>query len=618
VIDRELSTPRASASRDRHVDRLRERFSLKTRVLAICIAGALAIAAALGTPAAAPRAAVPSARSSSVPAPPSGDSVLVSFRQGVSPARRAAIESGVGAEGVRSLGPHVVGADPPLALRVAAGGAAVAVRLLRRLRAVAYAERDLPLQASGAPKDPSFALQWGDHNTGQAIPVQEANEVLGAPARGTPDADTGALKAWGVTQGSRSIVIAETDTGVDYLHPDLAANIWSNPGGIGGCAAGTHGFNVLTHACDPMDDDTLYGGHGTHVAGIMGALANNHTGVAGVNWRTSILPVKWLDSSGQGTTAGLIEALQWVVAVKQAGVNVRVLNDSATFIGSLYSQALADEIDLLGANNILFVTAAGNTGQSDDVVPRYPCDYDRPSEICVTASDNHDVLPTWANTGAHTIDLAAPGVSIYSTIRAGKYGWLSGGSAASPQVAGAAALILSVAPSLSPAALKADILANVDPIPALAGAVQSGGVLDICKALPRCPIALVSGLTISPRVFHARPGGSTPAGATITYYDDEPAVSMLGLLARRTGIEVATHRCVPRSSVHTHAHARTCLTFAAVDTFVHHDTVGRNRIHINGRVGRRALASGTYRLQVLPTFKQRNGPPTVTAFRIAH
>jgi subtilisin family serine protease len=426
--------------------------------------------------------------------------VLVGFHSGISTATRYAIERAAGGEGATHLGPAIAPAArgtvaatqaqylSPLKLRVRPGDVLAVARALRRNPAVAYAEPDYLMSASATPNDPSFSLQWGDGNTGQLIPTQESEELLGPEAKGTPGADDRALAAWGVTTGSRSIVIGETDTGVDYNHPDLAANIWSNPGGIGGCASATHGYNVRTHTCEPMDDDTVYGGHGTHVAGIMGAVGNNGVGVAGMNWQTSILPVKWLSSSASGETSGLIEALQWLVAAKQAGVNVRVVNDSATFVGTAFSQALSNEIDTLGANNILFVTAAGNTGNNNDEekVRRYPCGYDRPTELCVTATDNNDHLPKWANYGPHTVDLAAPGVSIYSTLRKGAYGYLSGGSMASPQVAGAAALILSAKPSLSAVELKADITANVDPLPALSGKVISGGRLDVCKALPGC------------------------------------------------------------------------------------------------------------------------------------
>src|SRR5262249_15307540 len=217
------------------------------------------------------------------------------------------------------------------------------------------------------------------------------------------------------------------------------ANTWSNPGGINGCPAGTHGYNVLAKTCNPIDEDTSYNGHGTHVAGILGAVGNNGAGVAGINWQTTILPVRWMNNGSSGTTSALVEALQWLVAAKQAGVNVRVANDSDVFFGTAKSEALSNEIELLGANEILFVTAAGNGGANNDTTAQYPCSYERPTEICVTASNNNDVLPGWANIGVKTVQLAAPGVSIYSTLRGNSYGWLSGGSMASPQVAGAAA-----------------------------------------------------------------------------------------------------------------------------------------------------------------------------------
>jgi subtilisin family serine protease len=431
------------------------------------------------------------------PAPYRPGVVLIGFAPGVSSARERAIERAAGVASAARVGPAIRVSPSrakrrsrltPLLLRLASAGVLSAVRRLRSQPGVAYAEPDYLMSADAAPNDPSFSLQWASQNTGQSVPTQNANEELGSPASGTAGADDRALAAWGVSTGSRSIVIAETDTGVNYNHVDLAANIWSNPGGIGGCAAGTHGYSVLTDTCEPMDDDNVYGGHGTHVAGIMGASGNNSVGVAGMNWQTSILPVKWLNSEASGSTSGLISALQWIVAAKQAGVNIRVVNDSATFVGAAYSQALSEEIDTLGANNILFVTAAGNTANNNDeeAVRRYPCGYDRPTEICVTASNNNDQLPSWANYGPHTVNLAAPGASIYSTLRNGSYGYLSGGSMASPQVAGAAALILSVKPSFSVSELRADILENVDKLPALEGKVISDGRLDVCKAMPGC------------------------------------------------------------------------------------------------------------------------------------
>ncbi len=404
--------------------------------------------------------------------------VLVAFDNGVSRQEQLKAEKIAQAKEVRTLG---VGVH---LLHVPNGTVLNAVRLLNSYPGVRYAEPDYEAHEAGVPNDPSFSMQWAFQNTGQTV-----NGIAG-----TPGDDEHAVPAWSIATGSRSIVIGEVDTGVDYTHPDLAANIWVNPGGIGNCAAGTHGYNVLASSCDPMDDDTVYGGHGTHVAGILGAVGNNGIGVTGVNWTTTILPVKWVSSSGSGYTSDLITALDWLVQAKQAGVNVRVVNDSDVFFGTAYSQALSDEIDLLGQNNILFVTAAGNTGDNNDnpAVRRYPCSYERSNEICVTATDQNDALPSWANYGATTVDLAAPGNNIYSTLRNNSYGFISGGSMASPQVAGTAALILSVK-DMSASQLKADILENVDQIPGLAGKVRTGGRLDVCQALPGCATGTTTG-----------------------------------------------------------------------------------------------------------------------------
>jgi subtilisin family serine protease len=341
---------------------------------------------------------------------------------------------------------------------------------------VRYAEPDYVTHAAATPNDPSFGLQWPLENTGQTVNG-------GGGIRGD---DEDVLPAWDVTTGDPSVVVGEVDTGVDYLHPDLADNIWSNPGGIGGCPVGTHGYNVISGNCDPMDDDTKYWGHGTHVAGIIGAVGNNGTGVSGVNWRTTILPVKFLNSNGNGSTSQLIAALQWLISAKQAGVNVRIVNDSHSQ-GPGYSQALADEIDRLGANNILFVTAAGNWGDNNDdpALTRYPCGNENANLICVAASTPRDTLPKWSNYGANTVDLAAPGANIYSTLRGGTYGYISGTSMSAAEVSGAAALILA-STDLSTTALKAEILDNVDPLASLSGKVRTGGRLDICQAMPAC------------------------------------------------------------------------------------------------------------------------------------
>ena len=397
------------------------------------------------------------------------DIVLVGFNSGITPQEQAKIVASVGARELRVIGQDVH------VIKVPAGRVEQTIEALRKSPAVRYAEPDFRHELNAAPNDPSFPQEWALLNTGQRV----------NGTTGTSGADESASKAWNITTGSRSVVVAVTDTGIDYNHPDLAPNVWSNPGGVNGCAAGTHGYNVLNSTCDPMDDDTAYNGHGTHVAGIIGAAGNNAIGVAGVNWQVTLLGVKWVNASGSGFTSDLITALDWVIRAKQAGVNVRVVNDSQTWPGTAGSQALSDEIDALGTNDILFVTAAGNTAQNNDSTPRYPCVYDRPNQICAAASDQNDQLWSSSNYGRQTVQLAAPGVNIYSTLRNGSYGFVSGCSMSAAEVSGAAALVLSTGYQ-SVSALRSTLLSAIDSLPAFSSVTQTGGRLDICKAIPGC------------------------------------------------------------------------------------------------------------------------------------
>ncbi len=416
--------------------------------------------------------------------------VLVAFRPFVSEAAAARLAARVGARLVRTIGvgTHVLAVPPG---RVGPTAAA-----LRRIAGVRYAEPDFVQTLDGAPNDPSFGAQWGMQNIGQVV-----NGVSGKPG-----ADISAGPAWDVTTGSASVVVAELDSGVDYNHPDLSANVWTNPGGVGGCDAGTRGYNSIAGACDPMDDE----GHGTHVAGILGAVGDNGLGVSGIDPITTILPVKWTDSTGHGTTSNLIAAMDWVLQAKAAGVDVRVVNDSATFIGTAFSQALLDEINALGSAGILFVTAAGNSSQNNDVTVRYPCDYRTTNEICVGASDQNDRKASFSNWGPGSVDLAAPGKSIYSTLPGGAYGFMDGTSMAAPMVAGAAALVLS-RQDLSVADLKSDILGSVDVLASLQGKVRTGGRLNVCRALVGCANELVG----NPG-FEATSSGWVPGGSGVT------------------------------------------------------------------------------------------------------
>lgn len=431
-------------------------------------------------------------------APHRANAVLLAFRSNVPAAAQNAILAGAGASVVKRLGSRA------LMVSVAGNGSIVAaLQFLQSHGEILYSEPDyasLPVEGSrgksltapgaataltGAsaltaastplPNDPYLVNQWAVQNTGQT-------------GNGTAGADERASQAWGVSTGTNSVVVAVLDSGVQYTHPDLVANVWTNPGGIGGCAAGTHGYNVLTNTCDPMDDDTCYGGHGSHVAGILGAAGNNGAGIAGVNWTTSILPVKWIDSNCAGYTSDLVSAMDWVIQARQAGVNVRIANDSGTWPGTAFSQTLSDEIDLLGTNDILFVTAAGNTAQSNDSVPRYPCSYNRANELCAAATDENDNLWTSSNFGPGVVQLGAPGANIFSTLRSSNYGYISGASMSAAQVSGAAALVLSLQ-YVPVATLRSTILANVDPLPSLTNKVSSGGRLNVCKALPGCTAA---------------------------------------------------------------------------------------------------------------------------------
>jgi thermitase len=322
----------------------------------------------------------------------------------------------------------------------------------------------------GMPNDPQFTDQWALNNVGQS--------------GGKEKADIDALKAWTKTQGSKDVVVAVLDSGVDYTHVDLRGNMWLRPDNVPeykddelGSFDDLHGFDIGDNVGDPMDDN----GHGTHCAGVIGAEGDNGEGIAGINWHVRIMPLKFLGRSGFGSTKAAIESINYAIDRKKHGVNVRVI--SASWGSTRSSKALGDTIKAAGDAGILFVAAAGNNGTDNDKRPHYPSNYDLPNVISVAALDRNDALASFSNYGIKTVHIAAPGKDILSTWLGDQYREASGTSMATPQVSGVAALIIAANPNISVAKLRERLLKGVDKIDALSGKIASGGRLNAAKAL---------------------------------------------------------------------------------------------------------------------------------------
>ncbi|MGQ9573785.1 MAG: S8 family serine peptidase [Thermoguttaceae bacterium] len=354
--------------------------------------------------------------------------------------------------------------------------------------AIAGFERDALQQFARLPNDPRMPELWGLENAAR-------------------DADIDAAAAWDFTTGSRSVVVAVVDTGVDYTHPDLAANIWTNPGEIpgngidddrNGFVDDVHGYNFAYNTANPMDDQ----GHGTHVSGTIAAVGNNGTGVAGINWSGSVMALKFLDSTGSGYTSDALRAINYATMMRtRYGVNVRVMNHS--WGGGGTSQALRDAIQASGQAGILNVVAAGNNASDNDSRPVYPASYDCPNIIAVAATDNRDNLASFSNYGATSVDLAAPGVGILSTVPGASYASYSGTSMAAPHASGVAALAWALLPDATVAEVRNAILQGADRLAGLSGRVATGGRLNAANTLqllnPSAPQApSISSLLVTP------------------------------------------------------------------------------------------------------------------------
>src|SRR5437867_10036699 len=325
---------------------------------------------------------------------------------------------------------------------------------------VVYAEPDYQVQAiDTTPLDPMWSQQW-DMTKIQA-PV-----------------------AWDKQTNAGDVVVAVVDTGIASNHPDLQASLWTDPVTL------AHGFTCIGGTCTAGGNDDY--GHGTHVAGTIGAAVNNGIGIAGINWVVKLMSLKFLDSSGSGSISDAVVAFNKIAELKTHGVNIRVTNNS--WGGGGYTQSLKDAMAYAESLGILDVCAAGNNGANADVSPLYPAAYDNRGIVSVAASDSNDASAYFSNIGLASVDIAAPGVSTLSTVPTGTcslfdpsgYKLLSGTSMATPHVTGVAAALFHVNPSLTTNEAR-DVILDPGSYDALsdqrAQTTSTGGRLNFAKSI---------------------------------------------------------------------------------------------------------------------------------------
>jgi len=346
--------------------------------------------------------------------------------------------------------------------------------LIKKLNATGwfrYVEPDWIVRALATPSDAAFAdgSLWGLRNTGQS--------------GGTAGADIDAVTAWDITTGSASVVVGVIDTGIRFTHQDLAANMWVNPGEIAGNGIDddangyiddVHGINSITGSGNPMDDNN----HGTHCAGTIGAVANGGGPHVGVAWNVRLMGLKFLAANGSGSTSDAIECVSYAVAR-----GVKILSNS--WGGGGYSQGMFDSIVAARNANVIFIAAAGNESSNNDQVANYPSNYDVANVLAVAALDRNDQLASFSNYGLTTVDIGAPGVSIYSTTAGSDtaYSTFDGTSMATPHVAGAVVLLRAAFPAATFTELKQRLLTAARPVSSLTGKSVTGATLDARASL---------------------------------------------------------------------------------------------------------------------------------------
>lgn len=434
------------------------------------------------------------------------DVVLVRFRDGATALQKAEARQLIQAETETTY--SLVPGLEKLRLRGASISVPDAVQRLASLGYVQYAEPDYTVHAAVIPNDPLWGDLWGMTN-------------IKAP------------QAWDTFTGDANFVVADIDTGVDRNHPDLAANMWTNPGEIAGNGIDDdgngyiddiHGWDWAYNDNNPSDVN----GHGSHTSGTIGAVGNNGVGVVGVNWNVKIMALKFLNDSGSGSTSNAIAALNYAV-----NKGVKVSNNS--WGGGGYSQALYDAIENAKSVGHLFIAAAGNNGTNNDTSPFYPASYNNDNLISVAAIDINDAKASFSNYGATTVDLGAPGVSIVSTTPNSSYSSYSGTSMATPHVAGAVAMVYALNPTWTYGQVRDRILNTTRPIAALSGKTVTGGTLDLAAA--------ISGATPPPPTATPTPAPTaTPAPSSAMHVGDlDRAASNVNNSFWRASVTITVH-----------------------------------------------------------------------------
>lgn len=337
---------------------------------------------------------------------------------------------------------------------------------------VDIAEPNYIYRANRVSDDPMMGQLWGLKNLGQ----KDSSGKVGVAGM-----DIGVEQAWDITTGSDKVIVAVIDTGVDFNHPDLVENLWSNEAELKGAAGvdddnngvidDIHGFNAITGNGNANDDQ----GHGSHCAGTIGAKGNDGKGIVGVNWDVKIMAVKFLDANGSGTLENALKAIDYATKM-----GAKVMSNS--WGGGGFSQTLFDSIKRSNEAGAIFIAAAGNESNNNDTTPSYPATYDVPNIISVAAIDNQGAKASFSSYGKRTVHIGAPGVNIYSST-GGAYDSWSGTSMATPHVSGVAALVWANEPNLTAIELKQRLLQTARPISGLKGKTKTGGLVNAYLAL---------------------------------------------------------------------------------------------------------------------------------------